>query len=145
MEQGRQRLNITEVIFINFNVVMSVCECLAWREVKPGQSSGLLLWWTRGHDNHHVNYLYNLNLLFLVMWSFTFEEFLQQTPMCGIKVIARAISNSAGWSTDSMLFCSCRPTPLSTPLSTSYNRKQSSANTHDKHISNLTLYVSSKF
>lgn len=41
MEQGRQWLNITEVIFINFNVVMSMCECLAWREVKPGQSSGI--------------------------------------------------------------------------------------------------------
>lgn len=43
MEQGRQWLNITEVIFINFNVVMSVCECLAWREVKPGQSSGTFI------------------------------------------------------------------------------------------------------
>lgn len=43
MEQGRQWLNITEVIFINFNVVMSMCECLAWREVKPGQSSGIFI------------------------------------------------------------------------------------------------------
>lgn len=40
---GRQWLNITGVIFINFNVAMSACECLAWREVKPGQSRGTFI------------------------------------------------------------------------------------------------------